>query len=290
MQSAAAASLQFARQHLTRLRRYTANWCRNYRQKHRAGHPNNALTRIARHAGYNQTEIYLETKLTMQQPEFDPQTVREIVRSVLRCEASAIEHLANAMPEHCAQAIDLIYRCEGRVIVTGMGKMSAIARKTAATFCSIGTPAVFLHPSEAHHGDLGIVTSSDVLLALSNSGETRDIVNLVPFMKRHHVPVVSITGSSTNSLAEVSDCHLATGVAVEADSITDAPTNSTTATLALCDGTGGCTSCICVASRPNNLQCFIPVANWGDSLLLRVSDLMSTGDAVPSGPRHGHTA
>ena len=219
----------------------------------------------------------------MQKPEFDPQTVREIVGSVLRSEASAIGRLSEQIPDQCGDAVGLLVRCAGRVIVTGMGKMSAIARKTASTFCSIGTPAVFLHPGEAHHGDLGIVTSSDVLLALSNSGETQDIINLVPFMKRHHVPVISITGSTTNSLAQVSDCNLATGVEGEADAITAAPTNSTTATLALCDGL----AIALVHLRgftAEQFAVFHPGGQLGRQLLLRVSDLMASGDAVPLVP------
>lgn len=216
----------------------------------------------------------------MQKPDHNPKHIRDLVRSVLRSESGSIAALSDNLPEHCQHVVEMLFRCEGRVIVTGMGKMSAIARKTAATFSSVGTPAIFLHPSEALHGDLGIVTSSDILLALSNSGETRDMLEIIPFMKRQSVPVISITGSSTNALAEVSDLNLPTGVTSEADDVTDAPTNSTTTTLALCDSLAialvhlkGFTAEQFAANHPGG--------KIGRKLLLRVEDLMVTGSALP---------
>ena len=119
----------------------------------------------------------------MPKPVRDAQSFQEIVSSVLRNEASCIARLADDLPASCAEAVQVLFRCQGRVIVTGMGKMSAIARKTAATLCSVGTPAIFLHPVEALHGDLGIVSNHDVLLALSNSGETNEILELIPYLK-----------------------------------------------------------------------------------------------------------
>jgi arabinose-5-phosphate isomerase len=220
----------------------------------------------------------------MQQPNPDPGQIRELLRSVLRSEAAAITDMAEDLPAGCMEAVSMLFQCQGRVIVTGMGKMSAIARKAAATLSSVGTPAIFLHPAEALHGDLGIVTRSDLLLALSNSGETREILELIPFLKRQHVPVVSITGSSTNALADVSLVNVATGVSGEADRITQAPTNSTTATLALCDSLAialvhlkGFTSEQFAANHPGG--------QLGRQLLLRVHDLMTTGDAIPLVPR-----
>jgi len=212
--------------------------------------------------------------------DFQPQQIQELVCSVLRREADSIASLARDLPESCPHVVETLYRCSGRVIVTGMGKMSAIARKTAATLCSVGTPAIFLHPSEALHGDLGIVTSHDVLLALSNSGETREMLEIIPFMKRQSVPVVSITGSSDNALALASDLNLATGVSGEADDITAAPTNSTTTTLAICDA---------LAIAMVHLKGFTaeqfavnhPAGKIGRQLLLRVEDLMVTGDKLP---------
>lgn len=216
----------------------------------------------------------------MQKKDLNPNQIRELVSSVLRSESDSIAALADNLPEHCVEVVETLFRCNGRVIVTGMGKMSAIARKTAATLSSVGTPAIFLHPAEALHGDLGIVSSSDVLLALSNSGETKDILELIPFLKRQHVPVISITGPSKNALAEVSDLNVATGVTHEADNVTDAPTNSTTATLALCDSLAialvhlkGFTAAQFAANHPGG--------KIGRQLLLRVSDLMAIGDALP---------
>ncbi len=213
----------------------------------------------------------------MQKPEFNSNQIHGIVRSVLTSEARAVAEMAQQLPENIARAVQLLFACEGRVIVTGMGKMSAIARKCAATLCSVGTPAVFLHPSEALHGDLGIVSDQDVLLALSNSGETRDVLELVPFMKRHQVPIISISGNSKNALAEVSDLNLATGVSSEADQITAAPTNSTTATLALTDGL----AMALVHLRgftAEQFAVFHPSGKIGRQLLMRVGDLMQVDD------------
>lgn len=216
----------------------------------------------------------------MKKPNLNSEQIRRWVSDVLNGEAEAISSLAAALPTECVAAVEFLLRCDGRVIVTGMGKMSAIARKTAATLSSVGTPAIFLHPGEAMHGDLGIVTSSDILLALSNSGETNEILDLIPHLKRNKVPIISITGSRSNALASVSNLNMATGVTREADDITQAPTNSTTATLALCDALAialvhlkGFTAEQFAANHPGG--------QIGRNLLLRVSDLMATESAIP---------
>lgn len=216
----------------------------------------------------------------MKKFNLNSEQIRRWVSDVLKGEAAAISGLADALPTECVAVVELLLRCDGRVIVTGMGKMSAIARKTAATLSSVGTPAIFLHPGEAMHGDLGIVTSSDILLALSNSGETNEILDLIPHLKRNKVPIISITGSLSNALSNVSDLNMATGVSREADDITQAPTNSTTATLALCDALAialvhlkGFTAEQFAANHPGG--------QIGRNLLLRVSDLMATESAIP---------
>ena len=210
----------------------------------------------------------------------NPDQIRTIMQDVLLDESKAIQKMAETLSDTAVDMVLRLLNCQGRVIVTGMGKMSAIARKTSATLSSVGTPAIFLHPGEALHGDLGIVSADDVLLALSNSGETQEILDLIPFLKRQQVPILSVTQSSKNSLANLSEHHVATGVCHEADSITNAPTNSTTATLAFCDSL----AISLVHLRGFTTQQFAanhPGGQLGRKLLLRVSDVMVTGDAVP---------
>ena len=216
----------------------------------------------------------------MPTPELNPKQIRQLVRAVLRSESESVALLANKLPVECVDVVSSLFQCKGRVIVTGMGKMSAIGRKFTATLSSLGTPAIFLHPVEAMHGDLGIVTCNDILMALSNSGETSEILELIPFLKRQHVPVFSITGTEENSLAEISDLNIATGVTNEADDVTEAPTNSTTTTLALCDALAialvhlnGFTAEQFAANHPGG--------KIGRKLLLRVNDLMVTGKELP---------
>lgn len=210
----------------------------------------------------------------------NPDEIRKIIQGVLLDESNAIQNIAENLPDTAVEMVQILLGCSGRVIVTGMGKMSAVARKTAATLSSVGTPAIFLHPGEALHGDLGIVSAEDVLLALSNSGETQEILDLIPFLKRQQVPVLAITQSPTTSLANLSECHFATGVFQEADSITNAPTNSTTATLACCDSL----AIALVQLRGFTAEQFAanhPGGQLGRKLLLRVSDVMATGESIP---------
>ncbi|MEL7499105.1 MAG: KpsF/GutQ family sugar-phosphate isomerase [Planctomycetota bacterium] len=202
------------------------------------------------------------------------------VRRVLQLEADSILSAARGLDDSIQQVLDKLYGCQGRVIVTGMGKMSCIARKAVATFCSTGTPAVFLHPSEAVHGDLGIVSDSDVLLALSNSGETREVLELLPFMKRFNVDCLAVTRQQTSSLAARCIAVIHTGVTDEADSIAAAPTNSTTVTLAICDALA-----VALMKRrgftAEQFAIFHPGGFLGGKLLLQTRDLMHTGDRIP---------
>ena len=204
----------------------------------------------------------------------------ELVREVLEAEAAAIRSLSKQLPDSVNLVVDAILECRGKVLVTGMGKMGWVGRKAAATFSSTGTPAVFLHPGEALHGDLGIATDSDLLLALSSSGETDEVIKLVPFMVRHGIPIITITTNAASSLARQSQYVIETGVQAEADVITQAPTTSTTVSLALCDGIA-----IALMRRrgftAKEFAIFHPGGHLGRKLLLTVRDLMHSGDRLP---------
>ena len=205
--------------------------------------------------------------------------VRQVV-DVLNKEAEAIQKAAKRVDGSIGNAIESLFQCSGRVIVTGMGKMGCIARKAAATFCSTGTPAVFLHPSEAVHGDLGIVTENDVLVVLSNSGETREIVELFPYLARLGVPMVGLTGNLNSQLAQRCNVVVDTGVEFEADPIAVAPTSSTTVALAMCDAIA-----VALMNRrgftKEQFAIFHPGGVLGSKLLIKVSDLMREGEKIP---------
>lgn len=199
---------------------------------------------------------------------------------VLRKEAEAILAAADRVNNSAGEAVEILSACSGRVIVTGVGKMGCIARKAAATFCSTGTPAIFLHPSEAVHGDLGIVTENDVLVVLSNSGETRELMELLPFVIRLGVSVISLTGNTSSSLAKRSTVVIDTGVESEADPISIAPTNSTTVALAMSDALA-----VALMNKRGftreQFAIFHPGGNLGGKLLIKVMDLMHAGDRIP---------
>ncbi len=208
--------------------------------------------------------------------------IRQVV-DVLRKESAAIASAADRIDQSIARAIQLLFDCHGRVIVTGMGKMGCIARKATATFCSTGTPAVFLHPGEAVHGDLGIVTENDVLVVLSNSGETREVLGLLPHVARLGVSVIGLTGNLNSSLAARCTVVIDTGVEFEADPIAVAPTSSTTVALAMCDALA-----IALMNRrgftKEQFAIFHPGGNLGSKLLVKVTDVMHVGDKIP----HAH--
>jgi len=212
------------------------------------------------------------------------QNQKEIVdqiKAVLTQESAAISEVAQRIDLSIVQAIQLLLKCQGRVIVSGMGKMGCIARKAAATFCSTGTPAIFLHPGEAAHGDLGIVTQNDVLIVLSSSGQTRELRELLPHVVRLGVPIIGLVGDLGSSLASQCNVTLDIGVAGEADPISVAPTCSTTVALAMSDA-------IAVALMhqrgftQEQFAIFHPGGNLGGKLLVQVADLMHTGDDVPT--------
>jgi arabinose-5-phosphate isomerase len=204
---------------------------------------------------------------------------RETARKVLETEAEAIRELIPRLDESFDHAVATLLGCAGRVVVTGMGKSGIIAQKVSATLASTGTPSLFLHPAEAIHGDLGRIVKGDVLLAVSNSGDTEEILALVPWVKRLGSPVVALTGNPRSPLAQASDVHLDVEVRAEACPLGLAPTASTTAALAMGDAL-----CMALLERRGFTVEDFAVLHPGGRLgkkLLRVEDLMTTGDAIP---------
>ncbi len=204
---------------------------------------------------------------------------RETARKVLETEAEAIRELIPRLDESFDRAVATLLACAGRVVVTGMGKSGIIAQKISATLASTGTPSLFLHPAEAIHGDLGRIVKGDVLLAVSNSGDTGEILALVPWVKRLGSPVVALTGKPHSPLAQAADVHLDVEVRAEACPLGLAPTASTTAALAMGDAL-----CMALLERRGFTVEDFAVLHPGGRLgkkLLRVEDLMHTGDAIP---------
>jgi arabinose-5-phosphate isomerase len=209
--------------------------------------------------------------------------LRQLAERVLRIEADAILGLIPKLDVRFERAVEVLRACAGRVIVTGMGKSGLIGRKIAATLASTGTPAYFLHPAEGVHGDLGMVARGDVVLALSNSGETDEVLAILPLLKRLGIPIVLMTGNPSSSLARQCEVVLDVSVPEEACPMNLAPTSSTTAALAVGDA-------LALALlelrglRPEDYAALHPRGSLGWRALFRVSDLMLTGDAVPVVP------
>ena len=200
--------------------------------------------------------------------------------AVLKTEAEAVAALRDRLDAGFEQACELILSCEGRVVVTGMGKSGHIGNKIAATLASTGSPAFFMHPGEASHGDLGMITKHDLVIALSNSGETSEITLLLPMLKRIGIPLIALTGKPQSTLAQAADIHLDVSVSKEACPLGLAPTSSTTAALAM----GDALAVAVLETRGFTEQDFAmshPGGNLGRRLLLRVSDIMHTGDKIP---------
>lgn len=201
-------------------------------------------------------------------------------RRVLEIEARAVAALVNRLDDRFTQAVDILYRCAGKVVVSGMGKSGLIGQKIAATLASTGTPAFFLHPAEGIHGDLGMLGRGDGLIAISNSGETEEVLKLLPFMKRLNVPVIALTGRVQSTLAKNSEAVLDVSVSEEACPMGLAPTASTTASLAMGDA-------LAIALlekrgfKEEDFAQFHPGGSLGRRLLLRVRDVMHRGDAIP---------
>lgn len=201
-------------------------------------------------------------------------------KRVIDIEARAITHLAQRLDDSFIDACNMLYNCSGKVVVCGMGKSGHVGNKIAATLASTGTPAFFMHPGEANHGDLGMLSKNDVLLAISNSGETSELINLLPVVKRLGVNVIAMTNSESSTLGQHADVVLNISVEQEACSLGLAPTSSTTVTLVLGDALAvalldkkGFTSDDFALSHPGG--------SLGRKLLLKVSDIMLTGDDIP---------
>ncbi len=197
----------------------------------------------------------------------------EFAKEVFDIESKAILGLSNLLDENFTESIECILACKGRIIVCGMGKSGIIGRKIVATFASTGTPSFFMHPGEAYHGDLGMVTRDDVFLALSNSGETEELIKLLPFLKNSQNTVISMTGNVSSTLARASHFHLNTKVHAEACPLQLAPTASTTATLAMGDALA-VTLMKVRKFQPDNFAKFHPGGSLGRRLMRRVEDEM----------------
>lgn len=201
-------------------------------------------------------------------------------RRVLEIEARAVQDLVSRLDKRFASAVNFLYECQGKVVICGMGKSGLIGQKIAATLASTGTPSFFLHPAEGVHGDLGMLAKQDALIAISNSGETQEVLQLLPFVKRLNVPVVALTGIMTSTLAKNSDVTLDISVSEEACPLGLAPTASTTATLAMGDA-------LAVALlqkrgfKQDDFAQFHPGGTLGRRLLVKVRDLMQQGDHLP---------
>ncbi len=204
----------------------------------------------------------------------------QLGRDVIRLEAETLAALADRVDAQFAHACELILACPGRVVVTGMGKSGHIGNKIAATLASTGTPSFFVHPGEASHGDLGMITPQDVMLAISNSGETDEILLILPILKRMGVKLVALTGNPDSSLARQADATLYCGVEKEACPHNLAPTASTTAALAV----GDALAVALLKSRGFTSEDFArshPAGRLGRRLLIYVGDIMRTGDGIP---------
>lgn len=205
----------------------------------------------------------------------------DLAREVLTIEAAAVQALTQRIDETFLRALDIILSCEGRVIVSGMGKSGHIARKIASTLSSTGTPAYFVHPAEASHGDLGMITSEDVFIALSYSGESEELLTIVPMIKRQGAKLISLTGNPQSSLAQTADAHLDAAVDKEACPMGLAPTASTTAALAL----GDALAVALLDAKGFGAEDFArshPGGNLGRRLLTHVRDIMHTGAEIPA--------
>ncbi len=204
---------------------------------------------------------------------------------VLDIESRAVDQLKSRLDDSFTAACQLCLETNGRVVVTGMGKSGHIGGKMAATFASTGTPSFFMHPAEASHGDLGMITSNDTLLAVSYSGETQEIVTILPLVKRMGAKLISMTGKPGSTLASAADVHLDVSVSVEACPLNLAPTASTTATLAMGDALA-VALLECRGFTEEDFALSHPSGTLGKRLLLRVEDVMHTGDKVPAVGKH----
>ena len=203
-----------------------------------------------------------------------------VAKNVLKVEGEAVLSLIERINENFDEGINAIRNCGGRVIVTGMGKSGLISQKIAATLSSTGTPSLFMHPGEASHGDLGMVTKEDIILAISNSGETYELIQIIPAFKRMGIKIIAMVGRQNSTLTELADIYIDTSVEQEADTLELAPTASTTATLAM----GDALAVALLENRGFKAEDFAllhPGGTLGKRLLLTVSEIMHTGNEIP---------
>jgi arabinose-5-phosphate isomerase len=210
----------------------------------------------------------------------DQVNVVDEARRVLKIEAQSILDLSERVDERFIEAVELLFRCKGKVVLMGMGKSGLVGRKIASTFASTGTPSFFLHPAEGVNGDFGMLTKEDVVIAISNSGETRELLDVLPLIKRYGNRLIALTGNVNSSLAKAGDVYLNIGVKEEACPLGLAPTASTTATLAL----GDALAIVLMIKKGFDEKDFAllhPGGTLGKRLLLKVEDLMHVGKAFP---------
>lgn len=210
----------------------------------------------------------------------DKDKIIQLARDVIETELQAVEALRDRIDDTFVKACQYMLNCQGRIVVTGMGKSGHIGGKIAATLASTGSPAFFVHPGEASHGDLGMITSQDVVLAISNSGETDELLTILPIIKRLDVPLIALTGNPNSRLGKAAEAHIDISVAKEACPLGLAPTSSTTATLVM----GDALAVSLLESRGFTKDDFArshPAGRLGKRLLLRIKDIMHSGDALP---------
>jgi len=210
----------------------------------------------------------------------NPEKLQQLGLAVIQTERAALEELESRIDSQFVHACELILKCQGRIVVTGMGKSGHIGGKIAATLASTGSPAFFVHPGEASHGDLGMITPQDVVLALSNSGETQELLTIIPIIKRLGIPLITLTGNPNSTMANAANANLNVSVSQEACPLGLAPTASTTATLVM----GDALAVALLESRNFTAEDFArshPGGSLGRRLLLHVGDIMHTEDEIP---------
>lgn len=215
----------------------------------------------------------------------DMKKICDLGRAVIETEAQVINNLIHRIDQNFAKACQYLYHCEGRIAVMGVGKSGHISKKIAATFASTGSPAFFIHPSEAKHGDMGMVTKNDVIMMLSNSGETEEIISILPFIKRLDIPLISLTGKAQSTLAKAATINIDVSVEKEACPLGLAPTSSTTAALVM----GDAMAMALLEKRGFTEKDFAlshPGGTLGRRLLLRVEELMHKNHEIPMVPCH----
>jgi arabinose-5-phosphate isomerase len=213
--------------------------------------------------------------------QLDSAAITRSGRTVVATEAAAIRALEPRIGPEFVEACRLILGCQGRLVVTGMGKSGHVGRKIAATLASTGTPSFYVHPGEASHGDLGMILPQDVVLALSNSGETDEVLFILPVIKRQGIPLIAITGNPNSSLADQADVHLDASISSEACPLGLAPTASTTAALVM----GDALAIALLEARGFTSEDFArshPAGSLGRRLLLHISDVMHSGEGIPA--------